>query len=121
MKNIVGRTAVTAVVLGAGIASTAGIASAAPANSCSNSVTAVTKNSAGHSLGNVRGGNQTISVSNSCHNGNGNVYGSGNNIASGGSSIRNGDQTTITKTTTNTRTVTRTTVLDFFGPGFPFA
>ncbi|GLZ50654.1 hypothetical protein Acsp07_02710 [Actinomycetospora sp. NBRC 106378] len=54
-------------------------------------------------------------MSNSCHNGNGNVIGSGNNIASGGSSIRNGNQTTIT------RTVTRTTSFDaFFGPGFPF-
>ncbi|WP_157646971.1 hypothetical protein [Actinomycetospora chiangmaiensis] len=64
----------------------------------------------------MRGGNQTISASNSCHNGNGNVYGSGNNSASGGSTIRNGDQTTIT------RTVTRTTSIDsFFGPGFPFA
>lgn len=116
MKNVIGRVAVATAVVGVGIASTAGIASAAPSNSCSNSVKAVSKTSVGRTLGNVTGGSQTISASNSCNNGNGNVYGSGNNIATGGGSIRNGDQTTIT------RTVTRTTTFDsFFGPGFPFA
>ncbi|MEJ2868213.1 hypothetical protein WCD74_10580 [Actinomycetospora sp. OC33-EN08] len=115
MKNVLGRAAVAAAVVGVGIASTAGIASAAPSGSCSNSVKANSKTSVGRTLGNVTGGSQTISVSNSCGNGNGNVYGSGNNTASGAGTIRNGDQTTIT------RTVTRTTSIDsFFGPGFPF-
>ncbi|GAA4852253.1 hypothetical protein GCM10023201_51510 [Actinomycetospora corticicola] len=115
MKNVIGRAAIAAAVIGVGITSTAGIASAAPSNSCSNSVKAVSKTSVGRTLGDVTGGSQNISVSNSCHNGNGNVIGSRNNTATAGGTIRNGDQTTIT------RTVTRTTTFDsFFGPGFPF-
>jgi hypothetical protein len=115
MKNVIGRAAIAAAVIGVGITSTAGIANAAPSNSCSNSVKAVSKTSVGRTLGDVTGGSQNISVSNSCNNRNGNVIGSGNNTASGGGTIRNGDQTTIT------RTVTRTTTIDsFFGPGFPF-
>ncbi|MFC5063856.1 hypothetical protein [Actinomycetospora atypica] len=117
MKNVLGRVAVAAAVAGVGLASTAGIASAAPSNSCSNTVKSVTKNSAGRTIGNVTGGSQTITTSNSCGNGNGNTIGSNNNIATAGGTIRNGNQTTITRTSTRT---TNVSFDSFFGPGFPF-
>ena len=91
------RTSVLAtMIVGAGLGSLAGVASATesagPAAGCSNGISASNENGAGRTLGDTTGGDQDLSGSNVCDILNGNEILSGNNAAVG--DIVNGDTTT---------------------------
>jgi hypothetical protein len=94
------KVVVSTAIVGAGLGSLAGIASAHEsghaASGCSNTVKASSENGAGRTLGDTTGGNQNLSGSNVCDILNDNELLSGNNIATLGSSIVNGDTTTKT-------------------------
>jgi hypothetical protein len=95
------KAAVATVILGAGLASTAGVALANEhhdaGKGCSNGVAAKNSNGADRTLGDTVGGDQDLSASNTCDILNGNKILSGNNAAGG--DITNGD----TRTSTDTR------------------
>ncbi len=100
------KAAVATVILGAGLASTAGVAMAhgshgeAAGKSCSNSAAAKSSNGADRTLGDTTGGDQAVDLSNTCDILNGNEILSGNNAATGGT-IVNGDTTTVDDTRTS--------------------
>lgn len=103
------KTVLASAILGAGLASTAGVATATTAHhdgGCSNGIAAKSDNSSGRSLGDTTGGAQDLSASNTCDILNGNKVASGNNAAGG--DVVNGDTTDITRSSTSTDTVTRT-------------
>ncbi|WP_433800310.1 hypothetical protein [Actinomycetospora sp. CA-084318] len=103
------KTVLASAILGAGLASTAGIASAHTshhAGGCSNGVAAESSNSSGRSLGDTEGGAQDLSASNTCDILNGNKVASGNNVAGG--DVVNGDTTDITRTSSTDTTRTST-------------
>ena len=92
------KTLIATAVVGTGLASLAGIASAhesghTAAKGCSNTAEAAAKNSSGDSLGDTTGSPQSLDASNVCDILNGNKVLSGNNVSSGLSSIVNGDTT----------------------------
>ena len=100
------KAAVATVILGAGLASTAGVAMAhgshgETAKGCSNTLAAKNSNGADRTLGDTTGGAQRLSGSNTCDILNGNKVLSDNNAATGASAIRNGDDTTVTDTRTS--------------------
>ncbi|GLZ50656.1 hypothetical protein [Actinomycetospora sp. NBRC 106378] len=99
------KAAVATVILGAGLASTAGVAMANEhhdaGKGCSNTLAAKNSNGADRTLGDTTGGDQDLSGSNVCDILNGNKILSGNNAATGASAIRNGDDTTRTDTRTS--------------------
>ncbi|MEJ2868214.1 hypothetical protein WCD74_10585 [Actinomycetospora sp. OC33-EN08] len=109
------KAAVATVILGAGLASTAGVAMAHEhhgdaGKSCSNSAAAKSSNGADRTLGDTTGGDQDIALDNTCDILNGNEILSGNNAATGGT-ITNGDTTTVDETSTETTTSTIETIL----------
>jgi hypothetical protein len=102
--------AVSTLIVGAGLGSMAGLASAhesAPAKGCSNTVEGSSSNGAGRTLGDTTGGDQDFSATNLCDILNGNKIGSGNNAAATGD-IVNGDTTT---TTTERNSASSTSVI----------
>ncbi|GAA4852266.1 hypothetical protein GCM10023201_51540 [Actinomycetospora corticicola] len=109
------KTLIATAVVGTGLASLAGIASAHEsghaAKGCSNAAEAAAKNSSGDSLGDTVGGGQTLDASNTCDILNGNVIGSQNNVATALGTIVNGDTTDITRTSSDTSTVDRSTTV----------
>ncbi|MEJ2868212.1 hypothetical protein WCD74_10575 [Actinomycetospora sp. OC33-EN08] len=107
------KTVLASAILGAGLASTAGVAAAHEhhgdsGKGCSNAAAAKSSNSAGRTLGDTAGGDQDLSASNTCDILNGNKVLSDNNAATAGT-ITNGDTTDITRTRTSTDTSTTTT------------
>ncbi|MDL5155585.1 hypothetical protein [Actinomycetospora termitidis] len=106
------KTVLASAILGAGLASTAGVATAHEhhdaGKSCSNAAEAASKNSSGKSLGDTTGGDQDLAASNTCDILNGNQILSDNNAATAGT-IVNGDTTDITRTRTSSDTSTTTT------------
>jgi hypothetical protein len=107
------KTVLATAVLGAGLASTAGVAMAHGSHgeagkSCSNAVAAKNSNGADRTAGDTTGGAQDLSASNTCDILNGNKVLSDNNAATGGT-IVNGDTTDISTTRTSSDTTTRTT------------
>lgn len=110
--------AVATVILGAGLASTAGVAMAHEnggdaAKGCSNSAAAKSSNGADRTLGDTTGGDQGFDLSNTCDILNGNKVLSGNNAAGG--DITNGDTRTSNRANTSTSTSTVETVLGGLG------
>ncbi|GLZ50653.1 hypothetical protein [Actinomycetospora sp. NBRC 106378] len=106
------KTVLASAILGAGLASTAGVATAHEhhdGGGCSNGVAAKNANGADRTLGDTTGGDQDLSASNTCDILNGNRVLSDNNAATGASSIRNGDDTTVTRTRTTSDDSTTTT------------
>ncbi|GLZ50650.1 hypothetical protein [Actinomycetospora sp. NBRC 106378] len=105
------KVVVSTAIVGAGLGSLAGIASAhesghAAAQGCSNTIKGASENGAGRTLGDTTGGDQDFSASNLCDIANGNKILSGNNVATLGSSIINGDTTTRTSNTSSTTSIT---------------
>ncbi|MDL5155587.1 hypothetical protein [Actinomycetospora termitidis] len=109
------KTLIATAVVGAGLASTAGVAMAHEhhdaGKSCSNAAEAASKNSSGDSLGDTTGGAQALDLSNTCDILNGNKIGSGNNVASALGTIVNGDTTDITRSSTTTDTSDESTTV----------
>ena len=108
------KAAVATVILGAGLASTAGVAMANEhggdaAKGCSNSAAAKSSNGADRTLGDTTGGDQDFGLSNTCDILNGNKVLSGNNAAGG--DITNGDTRTSNRSSSSTSTSTIDTVL----------
>jgi hypothetical protein len=109
--SVARKTVLAVAILGAGLASTAGVATATTAHhggGCSNDVAAKSSNSSGDSLGDTTGGAQDLSAENVCDIFNGNTVGSDNNTALLGN-IVNGDTTTRTTDITSTTSSSRTT------------
>ena len=107
------KTVLASAILGAGLASTAGVATAHEHHgdadkSCSNAVAAKGSNGAGRTLGDTTGGDQDLSASNTCDILNGNKVLSDNNAATAGT-IVNGDTTDITSTRTSSDSRTSST------------
>ncbi|MEJ2868210.1 hypothetical protein WCD74_10565 [Actinomycetospora sp. OC33-EN08] len=108
------KSILTVAVVGTGLGSLAGIASAhesAPAQGCSNAAEAASENSSGDSLGDTTGGAQDLGLSNTCDILNGNEILSGNNVATALGTITNGDTTDITRSSTVTDTSSDTTTV----------
>ena len=106
------KAAVATLIMGAGLASTAGVAMAHEhggdaAKGCSNAAAAKSSNGADRTLGDTTGGDQGFDLSNTCDILNGNKVLSDNNAATGGT-ITNGDTTTVDKESTSTSTITDT-------------
>lgn len=91
--SIFRSAAIGTLIIGAGIGSLTGVASAHEsghaAKGCSNGIEASSENGSGSSLGDTRGGDQDLSASNVCDILNDNKVGSENNAAVG--DIVNGD------------------------------
>lgn len=106
------KAAVATVILGAGLASTAGVAMAHEhgdaGKGCSNGIAAKSSNGADRTLGDTVGGDQDLSASNTCDILNDNEVLSGNNAATG--DIVNGD--TDIRTDERTTTESSETILD---------
>ncbi|NYD37581.1 hypothetical protein [Actinomycetospora corticicola] len=106
------KVVVSTAIVGAGLGSLAGIASAHEsghaASGCSNAIKASSENGAGRTLGDTTGGDQDLSGSNVCDILNGNEILSGNNIATLAGTIVNGDTRTETSDRTSTTTITET-------------
>ncbi|WP_018331051.1 hypothetical protein [Actinomycetospora chiangmaiensis] len=102
------KAAVATVILGAGLASTAGVAMAHEhhdaGKGCSNTLGAKNSNGADRTLGDTTGGAQDLSASNTCDILNGNKILNDNNSATGGSTVRNGNDTTVTDNRASTST-----------------
>ncbi|MCD2189329.1 hypothetical protein [Actinomycetospora soli] len=106
------KTVLASAILGAGLASTAGVASAHASHhdgGCSNGVSAESSNSSGRSLGDTEGGAQDLSASNTCDILNGNKVASANNVAGG--DVVNGDTSSVTRTVTTDTTETSTSTV----------
>ena len=105
------KAAVATLIMGAGLASTAGVAMANDhggdaAKGCSNAAAAKSSNGADRTLGDTTGGDQAFDLSNTCDILNGNKVLSENNAATGASTITNGDTTTVDEESTSTSTIT---------------
>ncbi|MDL5155583.1 hypothetical protein [Actinomycetospora termitidis] len=109
------KAAVATVILGAGLASTAGVAMAHEhhgdaGKSCSNAAAAKSSNGADKTLGDTTGGDQDFALDNTCDILNGNEILSDNNAATAGT-ITNGDTTTVDETSTDTSSSSIVTTL----------
>ncbi|WP_018331055.1 hypothetical protein [Actinomycetospora chiangmaiensis] len=105
------KVVVSTAIVGAGLGSLAGIASAhesGPAKGCSNAISAAAENGAGRTAGDTTGGSQDLSASNLCDIANGNTILSGNNVSTLGSSIINGDTTTKTVNSSSATSIVST-------------
>ncbi|MFC5063857.1 hypothetical protein [Actinomycetospora atypica] len=105
------KAAVATLIMGAGLASTAGVAMAHEhggdaAKGCSNAAAAKSSNGTDRTLGDTTGGDQDLDLSNTCDILNDNEVLSGNNVAAAGGTVTNGDTTTIDETSTSTSTIT---------------
>ncbi|MDL5155588.1 hypothetical protein [Actinomycetospora termitidis] len=106
------KVVVSTALLGAGLGSLAGVASAhesAPAQGCSNVAKASAENGAGSTLGDTTGGDQDLGLSNTCDILNGNEILSGNNVATLAGVITNGD--TVTETSSE-ETTTESSIVE---------
>jgi hypothetical protein len=107
------KAAVATLIMGAGLASTAGVAMAHEnggdaAKGCSNAAAAKSSNGADRTLGDTTGGEQAFDLSNTCDILNDNEILSANNVAAAGGTVTNGDTTTIDEESTSTSTITDT-------------